>query len=108
MKRIKTYMPEEDSTQYSKEYKSKLLPQIRKEERKIEKIYKTMYNYQNQVKVEEKIEKIKENIPNIKSKYELFLEQNKMDNNNIEENKINNDEMKQEKPINDWWGDIFK
>ena len=31
-----------------------------------------------------------------------------MDNNNIEENKINNDEMKQEKPINDWWGDIFK
>jgi len=25
MKRIKTYMPEEDSTQYSKEYKSKLL-----------------------------------------------------------------------------------
>ena len=102
-------MPEEeDSTPYSKEYKSKLLPQIRKEERKIEKIYKTMYNYQNQVKVEEKIEKIKENIPNIKSKYELFLEQNKMDNNNIEENKINNDEMKQEKPVNDWWGDIFK
>ena len=35
MKRIKAYMPEEeDSTPYSKEYKSKLLPQIRKEERK--------------------------------------------------------------------------
>ena len=109
-KRIRYNMEEEENTKTSAEYKSKLLPKILKEEKKAEKMYKTIYNFQNQIKVEEKIDKIKENLPNIKSKYEILLEKNNIGNNsinNIEENKINN-EIKSEKPVNDWWGDIFK
>ena len=109
-KRIRYNMEEEENTKTSAEYKSKLLPKILKEEKKAEKMYKTIYNFQNQIKVEEKIDKIKENLPNIKSKYEILLEKNNIGNNsinNIEDNKINN-EIKSEKPVNDWWGDIFK
>ena len=105
-KRMKTsyfYLDEEDS-KTSTEYKNKLLPKIRKDERKVEKLYKSLYSYQNQLKVEEKYEKLKENIPNIKSKYDLLIEENS----NMEENKINNEEKNDDKPVNDWWGDIFK
>ena len=108
-KRIRYNMiEEEENNKTSAEYKTKLLPKIRKDERKAEKLYKTIYSFQNQVKVEEKIDKIKESLPNIKSKYELLLEQNNIGNNNIEENKTNKNEIKDEKPVNDWWGDIFK
>ena len=105
-KRMKTsyfYLDEENS-KTSTEYKNKLLPKIRKDERKVEKLYKSLYSYQNQLKVEEKYEKLKENIPNIKSKYDLLIEENS----NMEENKINNEEKNDDKPVNDWWGDIFK
>ena len=48
-------------------------------------------------------------MPNIKTKRELLLEQSSKDNNiNKEENKIEKEEKKEEKPVNDWWGDIFK
>ena len=80
---------------------------LRKDERRAEKIYKSMYSIPNQIKVEEKIDKIRENLPNIKTKYELFMEQNKIDD-NIEANDINNEDKKEDKPVNDWWGDIFK
>ena len=84
------------------------MPKIRKDERKAEKLYKTLYGYQNQIKIEEKIEKFKDNMPDIKSKYELFLEQNANNNiNNINEN-TNNEIKEDKKPVNDWWGDIFK
>ena len=105
-KRMKTsyfYLDEENS-KTSTEYKNKLLPKIRKDERKVEKLYKSLYSYQNQLKVEEKYEKLKENIPNIKSKYDLLIEENS----NMEENKINNEDKNDDKPVNDWWGDIFK
>ena len=105
-KRMKTsyfYLDEENS-KTSTEYKNKLLPKIRKDERKVEKLYKSLYSYQNQLKVEEKYEKLKENIPNIKSKYDLLIEEN----DNLEDNKINNDDKNDDKPVKDWWGDIFK
>ena len=35
------------------------------------------------------------------------MEQNKIDD-NIEANNINNEDKKEDKPVNDWWGDIFK
>ena len=65
------YLDEEDS-KTSIEYKNKLIPKIRKDKRKVEKLYKSLYSYQNQLKVEEKYEKLKENIPNIKSKYDYL------------------------------------
>jgi hypothetical protein len=110
-KRVR-YIQEDDSdssTKYSKEYKTKLLPKLRKDEKRAEKIYKTIFSYKNQFNLEEKIEKMKENMPNIKTKRELLLEQSSKDNNiNKEENKIEKEEKKEEKPVNDWWGDIFK
>ena len=106
--RLKYNLQAAEENKTSAEYKTKLLPKIRKEERKAEKMYKTLYNYQNEIRVEEKIDKIKENIPNIKSKYEILLEKNKNNNNNFLENKINEEEKKEDKPVNDWWGDIFK
>ena len=99
------YYLNEENSKSSAEYKNKLLPKIRKDERKVEKLYKSIYSYQNQLKVEEKYEKLKENIPNIKSKYEILLEEN--DNNNLLDNK-NDENKKDDKPVNDWWGDIFK
>ena len=69
-------------------------------------MHKVIHSAQNKKKIEEKLEKIKENIPNIKTKYEIYLEQNT----NIE-NEINNDMKKQNNEdllVNDWWGDIFK
>ena len=102
------FIQDDENRKTSSEYKSKLLPKIRKDERKAEKLYKTLYGYQNQIKIEEKIEKFKDNMPNIKSKYELFLEQNANNNiNNINEN-TNNEIKEDKKPVNDWWGDIFK
>ena len=63
------YLDEEDS-KTSIEYKNKLIPKIRKDKRKVEKLYKSLYSYQ--LKVEEKYEKLKENISNIKSKYDCL------------------------------------
>ena len=97
------YLDQENS-KTNTEYKNKLLPKIRKDERKVEKLYKSIYSYKNQLKVEEKYEKLKENIPNIKSKYDILLEENA----NIEDNKILNEDKNDNKPVNDWWGDIFK
>jgi len=65
------YLDEENS-KTSIEYKNKLLPKIRKDERKVESLYKKLYSYKNQLIVEEKYEKLKENIPNIKSKYDYL------------------------------------
>ena len=97
---------EEDKKEKSSEYNSKLLFKIKKEEKIAEKMHKVIHSAQNKKKIEEKLEKIKENIPNIKTKYEIYLEQNT----NIE-NEINNDMKKQNNEdllVNDWWGDIFK
>ena len=65
------YLDEENS-KTSIEYKNKLLPKIIKDERKVESLYKKLYSYKNQLIVEEKYEKLKENIPNIKSKYDYL------------------------------------
>ena len=97
---------EEDKKEKSSEYNSKLLFKIKKEEKIAEKMHKVIHCAQNKKKIEEKLEKIKQNIPNIKTKYEIYLEQNT----NIE-NEINNDMKKQNNEnllVNDWWGDIFK
>ena len=97
---------EEDKKEKMPEFNSKLLIKIKKEEKIAEKMHKVIHSVQNKKKIEEKLEKIKENIPNIKTKYEIYLEQN----NNIE-NEFNNDMKKQNNEdllVNDWWGDIFK
>ena len=89
-----------------KEFNSKLLFKIKKEEKIAEKLHRVIHSVQNKKKIEEKLEKIKENIPNIKTKYEIYLEQN-----NNTENEFNNDmkkENNEELLVNDWWGDIFK
>ena len=39
-------------------------------------MHKVIHCAQNKKKIEEKLEKIKQNIPNIKTKYEIYLEQN--------------------------------
>ena len=85
------------------------MPKIRKDERRAEKLHKVIYGKQNIKKINEKEEKIKANIPNIKTRYELKMEKN---NNYENENKINDEDINtiknEEPPIKDWWGDIFK
>ena len=98
---------EEDEEKKRLEFNSKLLPKIRKDERRAEKLYKVIHGVQYKKKVEEKIEKFKEKIPNIKTKYELNMEKNDViDINN--EQKVNDIIEENEPPIKDWWGDIFK
>ena len=51
---------EEEEERKRLEFNAQLLPKIRKDERRAEKLYKAIYGKQNMKKLEEKIEKIKE------------------------------------------------
>ena len=87
------------------EFNSKLLPKIRKDERRAERLSKVIYGEKNQRKIEDKLEKLRRNIPKIKTKRELLMEQNEYNINNGDENK--NEEVS-ESSVKDWWGDLFK
>ena len=89
------------------EFNGSTLPRklIRKT-KKAERIMKDMENNYRKNMIEEKIAKFKDEIPDIKTKYEIHLEEDlkRNDNNDEAENKKNeenNDKVK------DWWGDIF-
>ena len=88
------------------EFNAKLLPKIRKDQRRAEKLHTVIYSAQNQRKIEEKLEKLRQNIPKIKTKRELLMEQNECNINNDEENKKELEVA--EPPVKDWWGDLFK
>ena len=93
---------EEEEEKRRLEFNAKLLPKIRKDQRRAEKMYKVVYGAQNIKKIEEKIEQLRERIPNIKTKYEINMENNKNDIEYLNKN----EEI--ENPVKDWWGDIFK
>ena len=89
------------------EFNGSTLPRklIRKT-KKAERIMKDMENSYRKNMIEEKIAKFKDEIPDIKTKYEIHLEEDLKRNDNIDEaenkkNEENNDKVK------DWWGDIF-
>ena len=99
---VKKSKSEEEEERRKLEFNAKLLPKIRKEQRRADKLHKVMYSEQNIKKIEEKIEKMRERIPHIKTKYELNMENKTEDIENLNKN----EEI--EAPIKDWWGDIFK
>ena len=77
-----------------------------------EKYINAMNNKQNQGKIDEKIKKMRNEIPDIKTKYEIYMEEEKKKNggkNLIEEeykNEIDNNNNNEEK-VNDWFEGIF-
>ena len=76
-----------------------------------EKIIKAINNKDNRDKIDEKIKKIRDEIPDIKTKYEIYMEEEKKKNGGkslIEEEYEKEEENKEnEEPVNDWFEGIF-
>ena len=93
----------------NKDYNNFISKNLIKKTKKADRIMNGMKNSNNQNKLEEKIAKIKNEIP-IKTKYEIYLEEEKNKNgNNIndkEEMEKKND-LENNGKVKDWWGGIF-
>ena len=89
--------------------------QLIKKTKRAERIMKAMNNNYNQNKLDEKIAKIKNQFPNIKTKYEIYLEEEKKredinkdnDNDNDEEKTENQKDLDNNEKVKDWWNGIF-
>ena len=76
------------------------------------KLIKYINNKQNKSKIDEKIQKFRDEIPNIKSKYEIYLDEEKKKNgeNNLineESKKKENKNSDNEEQVKDWFEGIF-
>ena len=95
----------------NKEFISSISHKLIKKTKKADKIMNGMKNNYNQNKLDEKIAKIRKEIPNIKTRYEIHLEEEKTRNedNIIENNKefLSNENMEGKQKVNDWWNGIF-
>ena len=105
------YIDVNKSNKIDKEYANNISQKLMKKTKKADKIMKAMKNNYTQNKLNEKIAKIKNEIPDIKTKYEIYLEEEKNKNG---ENEIhngeyieNNNNAGNNQKIKDWWGDIF-
>ena len=94
-----------------KDYINNISQKLIKKTKKADKIMRGMKNNKTRNKLEEKIAKIKNEIPDIKTKYEISLEEEKNKNEENDEYNLELNENKNEeennKKVNDWWGDIF-
>ena len=93
----------------NKDYINSFSQKLIKKTKKADKIMKGMKNNYNQKKLNEKIAIIKNEMPDIKTKYEIYLEEEKKNGgeNDNEEKIDNKNNLESNVKVKDWWGGIF-
>ena len=98
-------------SKFKSEYSDSISPTLINKTVNAEKIIKALNNKHIKGKIDEKIKKLKNEIPDIKTKYEIYMEEEKKKNEgkNIyeEEYKNDNTDNDNEEQVNDWFEGIF-
>ena len=98
-------------SKFKSEYSDSISPTLINKTVNAEKIIKALNNKHIKGKIDEKIKKLKNEIPDIKTKYEIYMEEEKKKNEgkNIyeEEYKNDNNVNDNEEQVNDWFEGIF-
>ena len=98
-------------SKFKSEYTDSISPTLINKTVNAEKIIKALNNKHIKGKIDEKIKKLKNEIPDIKTKYEIYMEEEKKKNGdkNLYEEEYKNDinDNENSEQVNDWFEGIF-